>query len=149
MSTTTDLETLKINYLTQAQYDAAVSGGTINENEIYMTPVQEKYFEAAWTATESSATGTQLTGSVTVPKGTYLVSLASPYIQGAMILVGIRVNSATDIGSMVSMPTGVYTKASFIMTFSSDSTIYALTQSAASATFSNTNRGGLKLVRLI
>lgn len=38
MSTTTDLTTLKINYLTQAQYDAAVSGGTINENEIYMTP---------------------------------------------------------------------------------------------------------------
>ena len=38
MSTTTDLTTLKINYLTQAQYDAAKSGGTINENEIYMTP---------------------------------------------------------------------------------------------------------------
>lgn len=38
MSTTTDLTTLKINYLTQAQYDAAVSGGTINANELYMTP---------------------------------------------------------------------------------------------------------------
>lgn len=38
MSTTTDLTTLKINYLTQAQYDVAKSGGTINENEIYMTP---------------------------------------------------------------------------------------------------------------
>ena len=38
MSTTTDLTTLKINYLTQAQYDAEASGGTINENEIYMTP---------------------------------------------------------------------------------------------------------------
>lgn len=113
-----------------------------------ITPI-DGYYEAAWTATESSATGTQLTDSVTVPKGTYLVSLASPYVQGAMILVGIRVNSATDIGSMVSMPTGMYTKASFIMTFSSDSTIYALTQSAASATFANTNRGGLKLVKLI
>lgn len=39
MSTTTDLTELKINYLTQAQYDAEVSGGTINEDEIYMTPV--------------------------------------------------------------------------------------------------------------
>lgn len=38
MSTTTDLQELKINYLTQAQYDAAKSGGTVNENEIYMTP---------------------------------------------------------------------------------------------------------------
>ena len=41
MSTTTDLSTLKINYLTQAQYDAAVSGGTINENELYLTPAEE------------------------------------------------------------------------------------------------------------
>ena len=34
---TTDLDTLVINYLTQAQYDAAVSGGTIEANEIYLT----------------------------------------------------------------------------------------------------------------
>ena len=38
MSTTTDLSTLKINYLTQAQYDAALSGNTINEDELYLTP---------------------------------------------------------------------------------------------------------------
>lgn len=38
MSTTTNLTTLKINYLTQAQYNAALSGGTINEDEIYLTP---------------------------------------------------------------------------------------------------------------
>lgn len=42
MSTTTDLTTLKINYLTQAQYDAAVAGGTINEDEIYMTPAGDE-----------------------------------------------------------------------------------------------------------
>ena len=41
MSTTTDLTTLKINYLTQAQYEEAVSGGSINEDEIYMTPASE------------------------------------------------------------------------------------------------------------
>ena len=38
MSTTTNLPTLKINYLTQAQYDAAVSGGTVNDDELYLTP---------------------------------------------------------------------------------------------------------------
>ena len=38
MPTTTNLSTLKINYLTQAQYNAAVSNNTINENEIYLTP---------------------------------------------------------------------------------------------------------------
>lgn len=38
MSTTTDLTTLTINYLTQAQYDAEVQGGTIDDDAIYLTP---------------------------------------------------------------------------------------------------------------
>lgn len=129
--------------------NTSVASGVMGVDSTWTVTLIDGYYEASWTATESSATGTQLTDSITVPKGTYLISVASPYVQGAMILAGIRVNSATDIGSMISMPTGMYTKASFIMTFSSDSTIYALTQSAASATFANTNRGGLKLVRLI
>lgn len=41
MSTTTNISTLKINCLTQAQYDAAVEGGTINENELYLTPADD------------------------------------------------------------------------------------------------------------
>lgn len=38
MATTTNLNTLTINYLTQAQFDAAVSAGTINANQLYLTP---------------------------------------------------------------------------------------------------------------
>lgn len=33
-----NLTTLKINQLTQAQYEAALASGTINENELYATP---------------------------------------------------------------------------------------------------------------
>ncbi len=36
--TTTNVSTLKINYLTQAMYDAALAGGEINEDELYFTP---------------------------------------------------------------------------------------------------------------
>lgn len=32
------LSTLKINKLTQAQYDTALAAGTIQDNELYMTP---------------------------------------------------------------------------------------------------------------
>lgn len=39
---TTDLATLKINKLTKAQYEAALAAGTINENELYMTPESEE-----------------------------------------------------------------------------------------------------------
>ena len=38
MATTTDLTTLKINYLTQAQYDNALTNNQINSNELYLTP---------------------------------------------------------------------------------------------------------------
>ena len=35
---TENLTTLKINQLTQAQYEAALAAGTVNENELYATP---------------------------------------------------------------------------------------------------------------
>ena len=38
MATTTDISTLKINYLTQAQYDTALANNQINANELYLTP---------------------------------------------------------------------------------------------------------------
>lgn len=40
MATTTNLSSLVINYLTQAQYDAAVQAGTLNENQLYLTPAE-------------------------------------------------------------------------------------------------------------
>lgn len=36
--TTTDLSTLKINYLTQEMYNEALENDEINENELYLTP---------------------------------------------------------------------------------------------------------------
>lgn len=38
MAITTNLDTLKINYLTQAQYDNAVTNNQINSNQLYFTP---------------------------------------------------------------------------------------------------------------
>lgn len=38
MATDTKLDSLVINYLTQAQYDNAKREGTLNSNQIYMTP---------------------------------------------------------------------------------------------------------------
>ena len=40
MPTTTNLTTLKINYLTQAQYDDALANNQINGNELYFTPYE-------------------------------------------------------------------------------------------------------------
>ena len=35
MATTTNLQELLINYLTQSQYDAVLAAGTIDENQLY------------------------------------------------------------------------------------------------------------------
>ncbi len=51
MATTTNLNSLVINYLTQAQYDSAVSGGTIDANQLYLTPESgtSNYLEKSYT----------------------------------------------------------------------------------------------------
>lgn len=38
MATTTNISPLKINFLTQAQYNTALTNNNINENELYLTP---------------------------------------------------------------------------------------------------------------
>lgn len=108
----------------------------------------DRYYAASWTATSSSATGTVLTGTITLPKGTYLIAVGTPYVQGATGLAGLRVGTATDTSTLVSMPVNAYTKASYIIQLTSQQSVYLLTQSSASLTFTNTDRGSLKAVRL-
>lgn len=47
MATDTKLDSLVINYLTQAQYDNAKREGTLNSNQIYMTPASSAAVKAA------------------------------------------------------------------------------------------------------
>lgn len=56
--TTTNLSTLKINYLTQEQYDDALENGQINEHELYLTEANQdisfyKKIESSYTTTTS------------------------------------------------------------------------------------------------
>lgn len=108
----------------------------------------DRYYAASWTATSSSATGTVLTDTITLPKGTYLIAVGTPYVQGATGLAGLRVGSTTDSSTLVSMPVNAYTKASYIIQLTSQQNVYLLTQSSASLTFTAPDRGSLKAVRL-
>lgn len=60
MATTTNLNTLKINYLTQAQYETALGNNQIDENELYFTPSDE--------VQKVSKTGDTMTGALTLPQ---------------------------------------------------------------------------------
>ena len=69
MATTTDLSVLKINYLTQAQYDAEVSGGTIDPNQLYMTP-----------ASGSGVSDVEVDGTSVVTGGIAYINLQSSIV---------------------------------------------------------------------
>ena len=107
-----------------------------------------RYYSASWTATSSSATGTVLTGTITLPKGTYLIAVGSPYVQSAAALVGLRIGSSTDLTTLMTLPVNAYTKGSFIVQLTAQQSVYLLTQSSASCTFTAPDRGSLKAVRL-
>lgn len=70
---TTDLTTLKINKLTKAQYETALAAGTINENELYMTP--ESGVESGLPIVSSSDSGKTL---VVNESGEWEVDIVQP-----------------------------------------------------------------------
>lgn len=95
--TVTDVSTLKINYLTQAMYDAALAGGEISENELYFTPDDTfdkfypvgSYYETsdtdfdpnnAWSGTWEEVDGTFVNGTGTFVNITSYTSSNSPYV---------------------------------------------------------------------
>ena len=67
MAETTNVSKLIINYLTEEQYSTAKSSGLINENELYVTDVQDSTtldcFEELFTATEGQTVFTLIEGT--------------------------------------------------------------------------------------
>ena len=73
MATNTKLDSLVINYLTQTQYDNAKSAGTLNSNQIYMTPASSSTYTLP-TATGSTLGGVKIGSNITVSNGTISIS---------------------------------------------------------------------------
>ena len=75
MATTTNLNTLKINYLTQAQYETALGNNQINENELYFTPNNGAISGAVTSVAASGSGGITISGSPITTSGTIAVGL--------------------------------------------------------------------------
>lgn len=89
MATTTNLDTLKINYLTQAQYDNAKTNNQINANELYLTPHDDNYFlnlvypvGAIYISTVSTSPATLFGGTWEQIQDTFLLAAGS-HVAGA------------------------------------------------------------------
>lgn len=74
MATNTKLDSLVINYLTQSQYDHAKSAGTLNANQIYMTPASSGSTYTLPAATGSTLGGVKIGSNITVNSGTISIS---------------------------------------------------------------------------
>jgi hypothetical protein len=74
MATNTKLDSLVINYLTQSQYDNAKSAGTLNANQIYMTPASSGSTYTLPAATGSTLGGVKIGSNITVSSGTISIS---------------------------------------------------------------------------
>ena len=74
MATNTKLDSLVINYLTQSQYDSAKNAGTLNANQIYMTPASSGSTYTLPMATSSTLGGVKIGSNITVNSGTISIS---------------------------------------------------------------------------
>lgn len=102
-------------------------------------------YTASWTATSSNANNQRVTDSITLPTGTYILSLKIPVCSQESTLAF----SVDPIGMSAG---GIYAKGQTIITsvatLSAQTTIYGVTNMSHSTSYTYTERGYLKAVRI-
>lgn len=111
------------------------------------------YYSAAWIAESTTASGTQLTNILSLPKGTYFIVVATPYSSNTKATMGLRIGNATPVTTMSSLPNSSYTRVPYIIQITPTPPaetvdVYAISQSSASVDFSYTERGSITAIRL-
>lgn len=107
MATTTDLSPLKINYLTQTQYDSALTNNQINENEIYLTPEEAIVIQSASTSVAgivqlSSATDSDsetLAATASAVKAAYELAASKTANTGTVTSITISATSPVSVSA--------------------------------------------------
>lgn len=100
MATTTNLNSLVINYLTQAQYEAAAQAGTLNENQLYLTPAAQKITTTALLSSNNWSNKTQSIVVSDITNDSTIFVAAAPssiddYIHGEIRCISQATNSLT------------------------------------------------------
>lgn len=106
--------------------------------------------KGSWTANSSTSYDTNLTDSISVTKGVWIVSASYPNcsVSSSAYINGITTNSDVSDQFESIMIGGSSTKMTMIVKFSGNSTLRLKAAGSASVTFSDTTRGYLKAVKV-
>ena len=119
-----------------------------------LTPTEQQqhvgdYYSAAWTADSSSANKAVLSDTITLPAGTYVVSILLPYISTSVFYCSLFNASTNDIvnGKWFHGGGSSSSKTS-ILKLTAQTSVRICASQSATCTFSYKERGGLVAVRL-
>ena len=104
MSTTTNLDSLIINYLTQTQYETAAQNGTLNENQLYLTPTTTSTVTNNWTGYTIGNTSTSTS------TGTYTYDNKLMEFNLSHLAIGAELSANTtgyDVGTISPAPKNI------------------------------------------
>lgn len=104
MATDTKLDSLVINYLTQSQYDNAKSAGTLNSNQIYMTPATTSTYTLP-TASSSTLGGVKIGNHINIDMFGSIYLSEADFDTFGVVKLGSNISRSTRDGT-ISVATG-------------------------------------------
>lgn len=109
--------------------------------------VQTDTYFGSWTADTSSANNTQLTQSITVPSGYYVLVLKAPAMSTTGFSVAISINGTNHNQSVSFL--APYNEITYIVKLTnSTNSIYGISTQSATCNFTSTERGGIQAIRV-
>ena len=124
------------------------SKSTIEQIQQKLDNVGE-YYSATWTANSSNANDAYLTDTVTIPPGTYIITVKYPSVSTTCwtsVKYGSGVGTLLDSYSVFCG--GSSSSNAFVITIPSEFTIWVASSMSSSCTYTYKERGGLRAVRI-
>jgi hypothetical protein len=103
-------------------------------------------YNGAWTSGGTSSIGARLTDILTLPKGTYLVTLTIPYVESGSPIISLQIGSSTETPDR--FMTRMYGTIVKVIELTEETQIYGQSQGSTSVSYSYFARGGIQAVRL-
>lgn len=107
------------------------------------------YYKAAWTASEAVGISVRLTDILTLPAGTYIVSMGCPYCSDLTMEICIGFSAKMAIGSGNTFIKACYGTVTMLAQFTTTTNLSVLTAASnTNAKWSYLDRGGIAAIRI-